>query len=415
MNRPEDIEDFYQAILGITAPWEVVKVDRKNMPREVIIHIEYSGEETVCPECGKQAKRYDTRIRRLRHLDTCNYKTILEVQVPRVNCGEHHVQQLPLDFAEKSSRFTVLFESLVLMLLQDEPISSVAENLNLTWDEVDGIMQRAINRGLARREKTWVKNLGIDETSYQKRHKYVTVLVDKDRGIVLDVLPDRKAETVTEWLRTQKACNIRHIQSISMDMWDPFIKAVREAIPHADRIIAFDRFHVCEHLNWALDKVRAREHKALAAEIGSSPLTKTRFLWLTNSERVDNRTKKRKGFLDLTRLHLQTSRAWRIKETASTIWDLRYMAVVIHNWKRLLGWISRCRIPEMIQVGKTIKHYFWGIINAIRLQANNSMLESKNACIQRIKKIAFGFRNKERFRRSILFHLGGLDMSPSTL
>jgi transposase len=240
-----------------------------------------------------------------------------------VCCEEHNVQQLPLGFAEKNSRFTVLFESLVLMLLQDEPISSAAENLNLTWDEVDGIMQRAVNRGLARRKKTWVKTLGIDETSYQKGHKYVTVLVDKDRGNVLDVLPDRKAETVTGWFKQQETCNIRHIQSISMDMWDPFIKAVRDTIPHADQIIAFDRFHVSEHLNRALDKVRSREHRALAAELGSSPLTKTRFKWLTNSERADNRTRKRRGFLDLTRLHLQTSRAWRIKETAATIWDLR--------------------------------------------------------------------------------------------
>jgi transposase len=301
------------------------------------------------------------------------------------------------------------------MLLRDEPIASVAENTNLSWDEVDGIMQRAVNRGLGRRKKTWVRALGIDETSYQKRHKYVTVLVDKGQGNVLDVLPDRKAETLTEWFKTQKTCNIRHIQSISMDMWDPFIKAVRDTIPYAEKIIAFDRFHVSEHLNRGLDKVRAREHKALAAELGSSPLTKTRFQWLANSERTDNRAKKRRGFLDLTRLHLQTSRAWRIKETAATIWDLRYMTVVERNWKRLLGWISRCRIPEMIQVGKTIRHYFWGIINAIRLRANNSMLESRNACIQRIKKIAFGFRNKERFRRSILFHFGGLDMSPSTL
>lgn len=79
---------------------------------------------------------------------------------------------------------------------------------------------------------------------------------------------------------------------------------------------------------------------------------------------------------------------------------------------RLLGWISRCRLEPMIKVGRTIRKYLWGILNAIKLKANNSMLEAKNSKIQRIKKIACGFRNRERFKMAILFHLGGLDMMP---
>ncbi|MBI9056042.1 MAG: transposase [Bacteroidales bacterium] len=83
-------------------------------------------------------------------------------------------------------------------------------------------------------------------------------------------------------------------------------------------------------------------------------------------------------------------------------------------WKRLLYWISHCRLKPMISVGKMIRKYFWGILNAIRLKSNNSMLEAKNARIQRIKKVACGFRNKERFKNAILFHLGGLELMPSS-
>lgn len=88
------------------------------------------------------------------------------------------------------------------------------------------------------------------------------------------------------------------------------------------------------------------------------------------------------------------------------------MGAAEKNWKHLLGWISRCRLKPMMAVGDMVRRYFWGILNAIRLKANNSMLEAKNACIQRIKKIACGFRNKKRFKSAILFHLGGLDLQP---
>jgi transposase len=242
----------------------------------------------------------------------------------------------------------------------------------------------------------------------------VTVLLDKDRDSVIDVLNDRKAETVENWLKTQKECDISGLESITMDMWDAYIKAIQAVVPDADKKIGFDRFHVSKHLNQAVDKVQRREHRNFIQMTGKSPLTKSRFQWLINSDRTDNRGGKRRAFLSLSRMKLETARAWRIKETASTLWDYLYMNVAKEAWGKLLWWISHCRIPEMIKAGKTIRNYLWGILNAIRLKVSNGMTEAKNNSIQRIKKMACGFRNRDRFRTAILFHLGNLDLSPST-
>ena len=144
---------------------------------------------------------------------------------------------------------------------------------------------------------------------------------------------------------------------------------------------------------------------------GKSPLSKSRFGWLTNGNRADNREKKRRAFKALTKMHIKTARAWRMKETAATLWDYSYMGVAENNWKALLSWMMHSRIEEMKKVAQTIRNYFWGILNAIRLKASNGMVEAKNNCIQRIKRIACGFRNKSRFITSILFHLGGLNMA----
>jgi transposase len=172
---------------------------------------------------------------------------------------------------------------------------------------------------------------------------------------------------------------------------------------------------VSKHLNEALDKVRRREHAEFLKMAGGSILTHTSYQWLMNSNRTDNRNSQRKELLKLSKLNLETARAWRIKETANMLWDYVYVGAAETAWKKLLRWISLCRIPEMIKAGKTIRNYFWGILNAIRLKATNGLVEAKNNSIQRIKRMACGFRNRERFRNAILFHLGNLDLSHSTI
>jgi transposase len=409
----ESLEEFYTNLLEITEPWEVSVIKRDSKTKEVTAIVSLrAGTELVCPVCGIVAKLHDHRSRKWRHLDSCNHKTLIEADIPRVSCPEHGIKQIAVSWAEKGSRFTLEFESTVLLWLKDDPISTVADNFGLTWDEVDGIMSRAVRRGLARREKTAPKNIGIDETAFQKRHEYVTVVLDKDKDVIIDILDDRKAETLKDWFKTQEICDFSAVTSITMDMWDPFINAVKDHFVEAESLIAFDRFHVAQHFGRALDKVRAEEHRLLSTTFEKSPLLKSKHQWLKNSQRVDNRSSKRRAFLSLSRMNLKTARAWRIKETAASLWYFSYMGVAQKNWQLLLNWISRCQLAPMIAVGKMVRRFLWGILNAIRLKVNNSMLEAKNARIQRIKKIACGFRNRERFKNAILFHLGGLDLMP---
>jgi transposase len=412
----DSTNQFYKDILRVEAPWMVMAVTKDEAARKIIVKIEYDPDKIpACPICAQSTKRYDHRVRVLRYLDTCQYETFLEVHVPRIKCKKDGVQQISIPFAEKHSRFTSRFERAVMVWLHDSPISAVAENFNLSWDEVDGIMKRAVKRGLERRGQKKVKNLGIDETSFKKGHEYVTVVMDKDRGAVLEVIAGHDAEGMSGWFRTQKSSDLSGIKSITMDMWDAYIKAVKESIAGWEELIAFDRFHVAKHFTEGVDRVRRREHREFLKEAGESPLSKSRFEWLVNSRKKDNRSRKRRAFLTLSRCNLETARAWRMKETASRLWEYVYMKVAEEGWKRLLRWISLSRIPEMKKVGKTVRKYFWGILNAIRLQATNGIVEATNSCIQRIKRMACGFRNRERYRTAVLFHLGNLNMDPSTI
>jgi transposase len=403
-------KELYEKLLGLKAPWRVNDVDLRMEESKVTVRLEHEPlARFPCPECGLEGPTHDHRPRQWRHLDTCGIVTMIEADVPRVDCRIHGVRQAKVPWAEPGSGFTAMFEALAISWLKVASTNAVSERMMISWDEAWGIMERAVRRGLAKREVAAIQELAIDETSFQKRHEYVTVLVDRKTGIVIDILDDRKKATLRKWLQATKD-QLHEVRSISMDMWEPFITAVQESIEGSDDKICFDRFHVAGHFGKALDRVRATEHRELGGA-GDSPLTRTKHDWLRT--KANDEYKDKRAFLRLTRLNLKTARAWRIKEAASGLWSYSYRGVAERNWKALLGWIARCRLDSMIKVGKMVRTYLWGILNAIMLKVTNAIAESINATIQKIKARACGFRNRARFRTAILFHKGGLSMLPS--
>jgi transposase len=199
-------------------------------------------------------------------------------------------------------------------------IKAVSEQMKISWDEATGIplesWERVVKRGLARRESRPIEELAVDETSFQKRHEYVTVLTDRNSGTIIEILEDRKKATLKEWLE-QNQDWLQAVRSVSMDMWEPFINAVRETIEGADPKICFDRFHVAAYVGKAMDKIRATEHRELRGQ-GLCSLTRTKHDWLRT--KAKNEYKDKRSFLSLTRLNLKTARAWRIKEAANGLW-----------------------------------------------------------------------------------------------
>jgi transposase len=196
-----------------------------------------------------------------------------------------------------------------------------------------------------------------------------------------------------------------------MDMAAPYIRAVRDSFPNAGRILCFDRFHVAQLFGRALDAVRRKESACFSRAGKGNPLARTRFDWLRNNGRTDNRTARRRRFHALRRGALKnsrTARAWEIKEAASRLWDRTKGKDAVEEWKRLARRLAHSRISELKKLGRTIKAHLAGILNAVRMKADNAVAEARNSAIQRIKYMACGYRNKDRFSREILFRFGGL-------
>jgi transposase len=174
--------ELYRRILGIEDPWYVASVDLRLQPQQVHVYLAHEDLPSwPCAECAAPSPLYDHQAeRQWRHLDTCQYRTILHAEPPRSECPQHGVRVVGLPWAEAGSRFTALFEGLAIAWLKSASQQAVADLLRLSWDEMHGIMERAVARGLKRRAAEPIRHLGVDEKAFRKGHSYVTLVNDLD-------------------------------------------------------------------------------------------------------------------------------------------------------------------------------------------------------------------------------------------
>ena len=403
--------DLYQRILGIESPWYVESVDLRLTDGEIHVHLAHHKQESwPCPGCGAGCKLHDHQgERQWRHLDTCQYQTMLHAEPPRSECSEHGVRVVKLPWAEPLGRFTALFEALAIEWLKTASQTAVAEQLRLSWDEIHGIMERAVKRGLERRKAEPVSHLGIDEKAFRKGHKYLTLVNDLQGMRVLYVAEDRKQSSLDGFWPTLTKEQIGGIEAVAMDMWDPYLNSVREHVPEADQKIVFDKFHVAQHLSQGVDQVRRQENKTLKAS-GDDRLAGTRYDWLKNPTAME--LQDRREFAKLRKSGLKTARAWALKETAMAVYGYIYERPARKHFRWWHNWAVRSRLPPMIEVAGMMKRRLENIITFLHHRITNAGSESINAKIQWVKYTARGFRNKQNFINAIYFHCGGLDLAP---
>ena len=409
-----DIE-LYQKLLGFTAPWRVTAVAVREASGdtplgEITVRVGWPPDVPLhCPECEAVVPGYDTRPRRWRHLNTMQWKTFIEADVPRVNCPKCGVKQIPVAWAEDGSRFTELFEAYAIQVLQAVRSKVQAQWLTaLSWDQVDRVMERAVTRGVARRSLEGLRYAGLDEKSFGKGHDYVSVLHDIEGRRVLEVVPERTREaTDTLWTAIPEPQR-QAIDAVAMDMWVPYLEATRVAAPQA--LIVHDKFHCAKELNKAVDLVRRREHRELQAQ-GIGMLTKTRYLWLKNPLNWTDRQRER--FQTLRVDALKVGRAWAIKEAFADFWDYRYTGSAHKFFDRWYFWATHSRLPPIIAAAKTLKRHLPGLLAYTKHRITNAAAEGMNAQIQLLKANARGYRNFTQYRIAILFHCGKLDLYPA--
>ena len=409
-----DSVEMYRQLLGLTAPWTVERVELDVGKQHVEVHVGHSaGQRFACPECGCELTVYDHSSERVwRHLDSCQFLTYLHARPPRVSCPEHGVRQVALPWAQASSRFTNLFETLAIDVLLAANVKRAAGILRITWDEAWHLMERAVMRGRTAKGEELPNYIGIDEKAIAKGHRYMTLVCDLEAATVEYIGEDRKEASLTAYFDAFPIERREKIEAISLDMWPAYIAACRDKVPGANGKMVFDRFHIMRHVLDAVDKVRKQEHKTLKNS-GNDSLAKSKYLWLTNPANMTGEARER--FDELKALELRTGRAWALKEALRELWSYTSKAWATKFWKRWYYWATHSRLAPMVDSAKLIARHLPNVLTYFKHRITNAVAEGLNSKIATVQKRACGYRNPNHFKIAIYFHCGGLNLYPTAV
>lgn len=406
--------ELYSVLLGLHSPWFIENVDLDASNQTVTVHVALPPQSRFCcPACSAPGcPVHDTRPRKWRHLDTCQFQTLIEAPLPRIDCSKCGIKTLAPPWATPHSRFTLLFERFAIEALQEMSMAAACRLLRISWDQADAIIRRAVERGLERRSLKDLRRIGIDEKSVGKGHRYITVVTDLDQRRVIWAGEDRRTETLDRFFALLGKEGAEKIEAISMDMWRPFRASCRKWVPEADAKTVLDRFHIEKHLGEALDLVRKHEHRELAKK-NDWRLKGRKWDWLYRRENLD--PERLESFELLRKSDLRTAKAYALRENFRRLWDyqrVNYARLFFEKWYK---WAIGSGLEPMKRVAKRLKTHLDRILTYVKLRVSNARAEGMNNKIQSLKKKAYGYRNTKRLITMIYFHCADLQLHPDPL
>jgi transposase len=381
---------LFSRLLQLTNPWKVERVAFSPEEEQVDVFLEHHRRgRFACPECDLVLPIYDhAPSRRWRHLDHGGYLTWLHARLPRVYCLEHGVRRVAVPWALPEARSTTAFECHAIDVLLEADVLGASRLLRISWDEAWNFMERAVRRGQKAKRRRVIAQLGVDEKAVAKRHQYVTLVCDLERATVEYIADDRRKASLDAYYQSLTKKQLAGIQAVAMDMWDPFMASTMAHVPQAEFKIVFDRFHIMKHMNEAVDAVRRREHRRLQ-QAEDDTLKGTKYLWLFAEENLPDNYEA--WFTFLREMHLQTGRAWAIKEALRHLWDYQRRGWAVRHWQQWYHWATHSRLPAVVKAAKMIKNHLNNVLTYFDHRITNATSEGLNSTIQTVKKTPMAF------------------------
>ena len=272
-------EELFRIALGLEKPWYIKAIDFKVEEMQLDLHIDFeSGSKFPCPSCGRSGCHvHDTIERTWRHLNFFQFKTYLHCRVPRTECEDCGVKQVKVPWARKGSGFTLLMDSMIVILAQHMPAKTVADIIGEHDTLIWRVLEHYVQEARSNEDFSNVHSVGVDETSRAKGHNYISVFVDRDESRVIHECEGRDSGTVTSFKHDYEAHKglAGDVTDLCCDMSPVFISGIESNFKNA--AITFDRFHVMKLMNEAVDQVRREE------QANNANLKRTRYIWLKKS------------------------------------------------------------------------------------------------------------------------------------
>jgi len=340
-----------------------------------------------------------TKERLFRTIPIGKKEVYLTAVIQRLECKDCHlIRQEHLSFAQEKKSYTRSLKRYILELSKIGTIQDVANHLNISWDLVKEIQKDYLQKHYSNIKLYGIKHIAIDEFAVKKGHKYMTVVIDLDTGIIIYVGEGKGANALDPFWKKIKSNNIK-IEAVSIDMSAAYISAVMLNIPEAQ--IVFDHFHIIKLLNDELSKLR-RELYNQETELNKKQLLKgTRWLLLKNNENLNDEYEEQRRLKEALSINEPLAIAYYLKEDLKLLWvqDSK------HKAEKFLGkWVAKAfasKIPRIKKFANTLLAHRTGIFSWYDYHISTGPLEGINNKIKTMKRQAYGYRDLDFFKLKI--------------
>jgi transposase len=368
---------------------------------EVFFTISQDLETCRCSACDAGAVRPRGRVeRRFRALPIGSRPTTIILLVPRVQCLVCGVvRQVEITFADPRRGYTRSFERYALELSRRMTIRGVASQLGVGWDVIKDIQKRDLMRRFAKPRLKDISVMAIDEIAVAKGHRYLTLVMDLDSGVVKFVGDGKGADALKPFWKRLRPSGAK-IEAVAMDMSGAYQAAVRVYLPKAK--IVFDHFHVVQLFNEKLSELRRALHREATDVQHKEVLKGTRWLLLKNPENLDEGKDEKRRLEEALKLNQPLATAYYMKDDLRRFWEQpgkRFATTFLG------GWIRRAEasgVKILQQMARTLAAHRSGLLAHYDVMISSGPMEGTNNKIKTMKRQAYGFRDLEFFKLKIL-------------
>ena len=393
---------LFSLALGLQAPWQVNDISfaaDASCRKELHLHIGFARGSRFPDKTGAACPVHDTVAREWQHLNFFEHHCFLHCSVPRITTTDGNVVTVEVPWSRPGSGFTLLFEAFAMALIEREmPVSRVAEILGVNPQRVWTLFNHWIEKARKSDDVSSISQLGVDETSSRKGHKYVTLGVDLEKSRVIHACTGKGKATLKSIQQRleSKGVAAAQITQLSMDLSPAFIAGAAESFPAA--AITFDRFHVVKLLNEAMDKVRKVER------LEHDDLKGHKYTFLKNRQNLTD--KQEKSLTDMIELYPNLGKAYRLKVLFNDLWEMPSKELATAFLTDWCDEVEEAKIPAFMAFAKMVKGHWSGIIHFVESRITNGILEGINSKVQLAKRRARGYRNTDNFINMIYFLCG---------
>jgi transposase len=366
------------------------EIDEKAKTLKVWIRRKRGNRRLECSGCGRKfAQIYDTGERAVRDLPWSGFRATVFVEVYRVRCPDCGVKREKVPLLPGKAPFSKRFEDAVGLACEMASARQVARQFGLAASTVRAIDLRYLERWNASRRTPALRQMGVDEIYLGKKQKFLSVVSNLETGEPLWFGRERKKESLDGFFQTELSARQRRaIEAACVDMWEPYRRSIEQWAPNCQ--IIYDKFHIMQHANAAVDEVRRAEFFRKGGRMRGVVKGKR---WLLLSRWVNLDSGKKRELNTLFALNRRILKAYLLKESLDRLWTFHYegaMLRYLQNWLDQLRWQ---RLKPFEKLAQMLLDHLEGILNYCRTKVSMGVVEAVNGNIKSLLRRGRGYQN----------------------